>query len=119
MRENSVFDNLLTRIYRRGSSYLTLVQKVGPLGYMTIHTIFYPIFDFTLYPSIQEKLSDTVSFGFRYQKSKQLYCAFLEKEEVVDGKVRYEKLWETKAISIEEAFGLLEEKVHIEKGLGR
>ena len=94
---------------------MTLVQKVGPLGYMTIHTIF----DFTLYPSIEEKLSDTVSFGFRYQKSKQLYCAFLEKEEVVDGKVRYEKLWETKAISIEEALGLLEEKVHIEKGLGR
>ena len=40
MQENSFLENVLTRIYRRGSSYLTVVQKVVPTGYMTIHTIF-------------------------------------------------------------------------------
>lgn len=119
MQEKFFLENVLTRIYRRGSSYLTLVQKVGPTGYTTIHTIFDNTFDFTLYPNIKEKLSDVVSFGLRFQKSKQLYCAFLEKEEMIKGKLRYEKLYEAKGESIEDALVLLEEQIQLEKGLGR
>ena len=119
MQENSFLENVLTRIYRRGSSYLTVVQKVVPTGYMTIHTIFDNTFNFTLYPAIHEELSDVISFCLRFQKSKQLYCSFIEKEEMVDEKLHYKKLWEAKGESIGEALVLLEEKIQMEKGLGR
>ena len=38
---------------------------------------------------------------------------------MIDEKLHYKKLWEAKGESIEEALVLLEEKIQMEKGLGR
>ena len=70
----------LTRIYKKGKGYLTLVQKVTPTSYITMHTIFENTFDFKNYPSIEEMLSDTVSLAFRFQNTKNVYPDVIKKE---------------------------------------
>lgn len=109
----------LTRIYKKGKGYLTLVQKVTPTSYITMHTIFENTFDFKNYPSIEEMLSDTVSLAFRFQNTKNVYRAFIEEEQFLDGKLKYEIKYAEYGENIYEALALLEEKIKLERGIGR
>lgn len=119
MNGNYYLGNELTRIYKKKDAYLTLVQKITPTGYVTIHTIFDNTFDFSLYPNIESCLSDQVSFGIYYQKNKERYKAFIEEEQFLDGHLHYERLWQENGTTMEEALILLEEKILLEKGRGR